>query len=203
MYIKIIRSLLAAALFSAIVTGATAQDGLPIDSDWDAYKPSLYTRGDQTFSVGLGTIFPTVFFGEDGTIDSNINMGGMGYLNYNYFINSNIFLGGELGGMFASTLGRNMVFIVPFGFRAGYQFVVGKFEFPLSLMLGAASQSYINEKYFGLILKPGAAVYWRPHPEWSFGLTTNWWWTPQWVKEEGQDVFGNFLDVSLSARYHF
>lgn len=178
-------------------------NGAPIQSDWSGVKPSLYNKGDQTFVISLGTIIPTVFFGSSGTFSSNLSVGGTGYLNYNYFINSNVSLGGEVGGMFAGTLGKNMLYMIPFGFRATYQFIAGRFEFPLSLTLGAASEGYLNEGYFGLFLKPSAAVYWRFSPEWSFGLGTAWWWVPQWVSDSSQNSYGNFLDISLSARYHF
>jgi hypothetical protein len=104
--------------------------------------------------------------------------------------------------MFASTLGENMLFMVPFGFRVGYQFVISRFEFPLSLLIGAAPTKYLDQGYFGLIIKPGASGYFRFNSDWSFGLNTNWWMVPQWPKD-GENVFGNFLEITLSARYHF
>ena len=104
--------------------------------------------------------------------------------------------------MFSSTRGGNMVYIIPFGAKVGYQFVFRRFEFPLSLFVGAAPQKYLEKGYFGLVMKPGASVYWRYNPEWSFGLNGVWWFVPQWPKN-GYDVYGNFLELTLSARYHF
>lgn len=208
MSIRIAKRAAAAALLIAAAAALSAQDaegseGLPIESDWGGARPTLYSKGDQTFVISLGTIFPTVFYGESGSIDSNLETGGTGSLNYNYFINPNVALGGELGGMFAGTLGKNMLYIVPFGFRATYQFLAGRFEFPISLTLGGASQSYLTDDYFGLFLKPAAAAYWRFNPDWSFGLNAAWWWVPQWVEEGGKDVHGNFVELTLAARYHF
>jgi hypothetical protein len=175
----------------------------PIESDWDGYVPELYARGDKAFIITLGLLIPTVFAGDAMEGNSrNIKLGGTGSLAFNYFLTSHLFLGGELGGMFAPTRGKNMLYIVPFGARFGYQFVVSRFEFPLTLMIGAAPQKYLDKGYFGLIIKPGASVFFRFNPDWSFGLNTNWWMLPQWPKS-GKNVFGNFLEVTLSARYHF
>jgi hypothetical protein len=69
-------------------------------------------------------------------------------------------------------------------------------------MVGGAPQKYLEEGSFGLIVTPGASVFWRYNPEWSFGLNGNWWWLPQWPKD-GKDVYGNFLELTLTARYHF
>ncbi len=183
--------------------GAAAGETPAIESDWAAIQPALYNKGDQTFVISLGTIFPTVFYGPSGGIDNNVKVGGTGFLNYNYFIDAHISLGGEVGGMFAGTLGENMLYMVPFGFRGGYQFIVGRFEFPLSLTVGAVSQGYLDLGYFGLFLKPAAAAYWRFSPDWSFGLNAAWWWVPQWMDDPAETVYGNFLDLTLAARYHF
>jgi len=111
-------------------------------------------------------------------------------------------MGAELGGMFASTRAGNMLYIVPFGARFGYQFVIKRFEFPLSVMIGAAPQKYLSNGYIGLVVKPGASVFWRFNPDWSFGLNGVWWFVPEWPKN-GYNVNGNFMELTMSARYHF
>jgi hypothetical protein len=174
----------------------------PIESEWEDYSPSRYSKGDKTFIVTLGPIFPTVFTGAIDDMGIGLNVGGTGSLAYNYFLSPHLFLGGELGGMFARTRGENMLFIVPFGPRFGYQFLAGRFEFPLSIMIGGAGQKVLDKSYFGLIIKFGTAAFWRFNPDWSFGLNCNWWMLPQWP-ENGSDALGNFLELTLSARYHF
>jgi hypothetical protein len=175
----------------------------PLESEWEDYASNLYSRGDKTFIITLGVVIPTVFTGA--AIDEKghgLNVGGTGFLAYNYFLSSGFYLGGEFGGMFAGTRGENMLFIIPFGVRFGYQFVAGRFEFPVTFMIGAAAQKYLENNYIGLFLKPGAAVYWRFNPDWSFGLNANWWIVPQWPKN-GENATGNFVEATLSARYHF
>jgi hypothetical protein len=175
----------------------------PIESDWSGYMPSLYTKGDQTFILSLGPIFPTLFWNDSGTLDNKINPGGTGFLAYNYFLTPNFYIGGELGGMFSGTVGQNMIFIIPIGFRAGYQFILGRIEIPLTLMIGVVPQKYLDEGYFGLIVKPTASVFWRFNPDWSFGINGGWWWVPQWTKKSDENAYGNFLEVTLAVRYHF
>jgi hypothetical protein len=174
---------------------------LPIESDWPDVMPDLYSRGDKIFGISIGPILPTVFIHEDGGVkEGKIGLGGGGSLAYTYFFNAHIFIGGELGGMFAFTKAENALFIVPMGMRVGYQFILGRFEFPLSLLVGFAPQTYLEKNYLGFFVKPSASAFWRFNPDWSFGLNAAWWWVPQWAD---RTVHGNFLELTLSARYHF
>jgi hypothetical protein len=102
--------------------------------------------------------------------------------------------------MFAQTRAENFLFLVPMGMRFGYQFILGRFEFPLSLLAGFAPQTYLEKNFFGLFVKPSASAFWRFNPDWSFGLNAAWWWVPQWAS---QTVHANFLELTLCARYHF
>jgi hypothetical protein len=111
-------------------------------------------------------------------------------------------MGGELSGSFSGTRGGNMLFMVPFGVRLGYQFLFRRFEFPVSVMFGGASQMYLEKGYFGIILKGSASAFWRFSSDWSFGLNGAWWYVPQWPNN-GQNSYGNFIELTMSARYHF
>jgi hypothetical protein len=192
--------LLGAAFVSAQEEGAGE---LPIDSDWSGILPSLYEPGDQMLTMTAGMVFPTLFLHHDGPRDPNIYPGGVLALSYVAFLTPQVFMGGELGGMAAGTKGKNMVYLVSVGFRAGYQFLLGRFEFPLSLVIGGCPQKFQDDGYFGLILKPGAGAFFRFNPEFSFGISADWWWVPQWTGDRTRDVYGNFLDFTLSVRYHF
>jgi hypothetical protein len=169
--------------------------------------PSLYSRGDQIFNLSLGIVVPTAFAKADGEIiPRNMIIGGTGSLSYDYFFGSHFFVGGELQGMFAQTQGNHILFIIPINVRAGYQFVVQRFEFPLSLGIGIAPQQFRTSKsydYLGLFVKPRAAVFFRFNPDWSFGLNTAWWWIPQITPRADESVHGHFFEATISARYHF
>jgi hypothetical protein len=166
---------------------------------------TMYARGDQTFTISLGVIFPTLFVGEEGVLINNMNLlGGTGSLAYTYFLSPHWYFGAELGFMFNGTLAKNFVYIVPFGIKTGFQFAVSRFEFPIGIMAGAAPQKYLNEKeFFGLIVKGSASAFFRATPDWSFGLNAVWWWVPEWTPEPAKDVYGNFLELTVAARYHF
>jgi hypothetical protein len=198
-------------LFLIFQTQSFAQEEEPddeppfIDSEWGDYETTLYSKGDKTFSMTLGFVFPMYFTRDDPNADNKIGlgMGGTGTLAFNYFFSPNFFFCGELSGMFMGTRGKNTLFMIPFGVRFGYQFVFRRFEFPLSLMVGGAQQMLLEKRYFGPIIKPGASVFWRFNPDWSFGLNAIWWVVPQWKTQDKHDVIGNFLGLTLSARYHF
>jgi hypothetical protein len=204
-------SLLLVVFFgTALVLTASAQeDGenreIPIESEWIVFMPDAYARGDVMFTMAAGALFPILFL--DGSTnpaepyDSKIKVGGNGILGINYFLSPNIFLGGEISLALSGSV-NNILFQFPFGFRAGYQFVFRRFEFPLNIMIGGYSQTYLTKSYFGFFLKPEAGVYWRFNSDWSFGLNAGWWWMPQWP-EAGSEYtrYGNFLNLTLSARY--
>jgi len=184
-----------------------AQDGddPAVEPDWDFYTADLYTRGDQTFNISLGTVFPTVFVNQGKKIPHNFKppVGGTGSLSYNYFLNSHIFVGGEIGGMFLSTLGGNTLYIIPVGIRGGYQFNFWRLEFPLALTVGMTWHRYLNMAYYGFYMKGGGSVFFRFNTDWSFGLNANWFWLPEWTEDPKKNVDGNVIDLTLSARYHF
>jgi hypothetical protein len=180
------------------------------EGEWDDYNFDLYSPGDQTIVISLGLIFPTVFVYSGGSVRAhNINpVGGAGSISYNYHLGRHLFLGGEIGGSFNGTLAKNNLFIWNFGIRGGWQFFFGRFEFPVALAFGMAPQSYIGNGYLGIYLRGQASAFFRFNPEWSFGLNTDWTWYPQRPVVDGRrrpdmDADGNFLGLTLAARYHF
>ena len=186
-------------------------EGTYIESDWSR-AANLYTRGDQIFCISLGLVKPLFFVEQsEGYFKTQMKLGGMGSLAYNYFIDSHWFLGAELSGMFASTVGENMFYIVPIGARIGYQFILNRFEFPFSFMLGFAPQSYNQVTYFGLFSKIGGGAFFRFNSDWSFGINTSFWWVPEWTKKTREwdrqikniNIHGFFWEISIGARYHF
>ena len=118
----------------AIVMGVlplAAQEGEdgtpPIESDWIGEPPTLYSRGDMTFAMSAGASFPIVFFGDTLVSEPHVNIGGGGSISFNYFLSPHFFVGGEVEVMWAGTLMNHVLFILPIGARAGYQFILGSF----------------------------------------------------------------------------
>jgi hypothetical protein len=185
-------------------------EDIPLEDDWDGYVTDLYSRGDQLFVISAGVIFPTVFYNNGRKINHNFKppVGGAMSLSYLHFLGSHLFLGGEIGFKFNYTLGENTIFLIPIGARVGWQFVLHRFEFPVSMTTGIAPQRYLNNSYPGFFLKAAASAFFRFNPDWSFGLNTDWTWYPQWPKENGKpaphkNMDANILGLTLAARYHF
>jgi hypothetical protein len=184
-----------------------------VEPDWDIYNIDTYSAGDKTFNISIGTVFPVVFVREREIIEHNFSppVGGASSLSYNFFLNSRIFVGGEVSGMFIPTLSKNTTYIIPLGVKAGYQLYLWRFEFPLSISLGMCWHRYLDLGYFGFFMKGGGAIYYRFNSDWSFGLNANWCFLPEWTKDKKnkdirtreKDVYGNIVELTLSARYHF
>jgi hypothetical protein len=177
--------------------------GLPISSEWGGISLSGYTLGDKTFNINAGIIVPLFFLSKSGDLMPNkVYVGGILSLAYHYFWNSHLFFGAVLQWSFAQTLGENFLFLVPIGVTVGYQFVVGRFEFPLSVTLGGMSERYLTYDGYWPFLKPQAACFFRFNSDWSFGINTAWFLVPQWTNTPEKDATGNFMEITLSARYH-
>ena len=192
--------------------GESESDDGYFETDWDGYFPELYSRGDQTFTITLGVIFPAFFYNVNSKefIDHNFSppVGGAGSLAYTHFLSSNFFLGGEIGIKFNSTLRNHTIFLIPIGLRTGWQFIIKRFEIPLTFTVGFAPTTYLDLEYAGLFLKGGVSGFYRFSPEWSFGLNGEWSWFPQRPKEYGKrapskDIDAHIIDLTISARYHF
>jgi hypothetical protein len=188
-----------------ITDGADDENaGIPIMSDWGGMPLSGYTRGDQTFNISLGILLPLFFTSASGNVlENKLSIGGIGSLAYNYFLNSHIFLGGILAGSFSQTLGKNFLYMIPIAFTAGYQFIVNRFEFPLSLTVGGITEQYLTYNGYWLFIKPQASGFFRFNNEWSFGINAAWWLAPQWTNTPEKNAVGNFMEITFSARYHF
>ncbi|GMO22783.1 MAG: hypothetical protein LBG79_04705 [Spirochaetaceae bacterium] len=180
-----------------------ANSTIPIQSEREAPSGSVYQSGDKTFAISLGGLIPLGFTGADGGIKNNVLFGGTISLAYSYFLTGNIFVGGELQGSFNPTIGENFIFIVPFMARAGYQWVLRRFEFPVSFSIGGAGQVYNAYNLISFILKAQGAAYFRFNNDWSFGLNLAGWMIPQVTKESAKNTTGYFLEISMSARYNF
>ena len=187
-------------------------EDISIETDWDGYVADLYSRGDQTFTISLGVIFPTVFYNYKPEIIKHnfFPVGGAGSLAYTHFLGAHYFVGVEIGVHFNYTLGENTIFFIPIVARTGWQFILHRFEFPISLAVGIAPQRYLMSMRYdpGMVVKLGASGFFRFSPEWSFGLNADWNWYPQWPRKDGnrvpeEDMYANIVGITLAARYHF
>ena len=196
------RTLLLALLITLCVAySAYAQEETILD---------IYNLGDQVFSINAGTILPLFIFGSG--IDtvggfSKLSVGAVGSLRWGAFINNEMTLGVDLGGMFAFTKLERVLIMLPVSGMYTYAIRFYPFEVLLHAGLGINFTKLEDDLYIGPILKPGASFYWNYTGEWSFGVQTEYWFVPEIyfgtnVPAE-HTAFGNFLGITLSVLYHF
>lgn len=185
-----------------------AQDEEPIEAE--PQKIDLYGLGDQNFTINAGLFIPLFFFDptpydSDGAAAvTNLTVGGAGSLMYEAYLNNNFKIGLELGGIFARSPNKNSFFMVPITARVAYEFHFGQFSLPLFLGMGINIITYQEEKNVQFLMKPGVSLYWHYNSDWSFGGNLVYWISPEYIPaDHTQDRIGNFLDFTLSARYHF
>lgn len=178
----------------------------PVESP-DRFVPT-YALGDQILAINLGMFIPLFFYGgPSGVENTQLTLGGTGSLHWSAFLNNNMAVGIEGGGMFALTPNRRTLFMLPLMARYTYFFRAYPWEFPVHI--GAGFNFSRLEENFKVdpIVKPGFSVLWNYNAEWAFGANFSYWWVPQVYR--GPDPpsedsrYGNFMDVTLSAVYHF
>ena len=182
------------------------------DFDDDSnFTYQLNQAGDQFIRISLAVVFPLNFSESFADLFQSgkhqMSIGGTGTLGYHYFITKNLAVGMDAGFGSAVTIGSNIFNYVPLVGTVTYQPCIGKFEIPLTLGVGFAWETYATKNYFpGLIIKPEAGLHYRLTPSWSLGGDIAYMFMPQFVKLYGkgdENFYGQFLNVSVVARYYF
>lgn len=197
-------------LLLAPVTGIFAQETEEPETppaEEEQFEPT-YTRGDQLISLNLGLMVPLFYFGgPDGAQSANLSLGGTGHLLWSSFLNNNLAIGGEFGGMFAFTPNHNTLFMIPLAARVSYFLRSYPFEFPLTLAAGVNFSRFGDNFKTDPIVIPGVGFYWNYTVEWAFGFDVRYWFVPQIYRgpePPSEDTrVGNFLATTLSVFYRF
>ena len=192
---RFISILSAVLLLSAAVFADEYEDDEEYD---DGYVYDQNGAGDQFLKIDLGANFPLNFNGK-------IYVGAGASVGYYYFLNSSFALGGDAIIGYNVSIGNKPLITVPITVGAMFQPIAGKFEFPLMLNIGIASTTCQTMTYFpSFSAKFSAGAYYRYSESWSFGLSTNTYWIPQWISGESEKSdHGFFTTLGLSVRYHF
>lgn len=165
----------------------------------------LNQAGDQYINIALMVTFPLNFGGSFPLHrDGKLITGGAGMLGYHRFLTSWFAFGADISFGYHPTLGSNIFTYVPLVVNATVQPTFKRFEFPVTLGIGMAMENYLNRTYFpGLVLKANAGVFFRATPSWSFGLSDDFMFLPQWYSETKYNDYGIFDSIQICARYHF
>jgi hypothetical protein len=166
---------------------------------------SAYGLGDQVFSISFGPFIPLFYLPNIGSEGTNLTLGGTASIAWSAYVTGSIRVGAEVGGVFDfSRPNLNTLLMLPILVRAQYVMTFYPFEVPLSLGMGMNIVKYGEQKNIDLLIKPGASLMWIYDSKWSFGLNVAWWFDMQFYPNDpSQSRTGNFLEVSLSALYHF
>ncbi|AFG37678.1 TP0733 family outer membrane beta-barrel protein [Spirochaeta africana] len=196
----------AVMLCAAVVL--TAQE----PGEFEPAGPDFFTHdlGDQQFSIRLGGFRPLFFSGnDDGLQSTNMRWGGAGALRWNAYLNNWFSTGVELSGSLASNVNREQLY--QFNLSSAntfYPLHIDPFFFPISLDIGAQFMRFQDMFYFGPVVKPGAGMFYATDGGWSFGLWAIYWVVPEIYTDNSSPGsadtrIGNFLELSLTAMYHF
>ena len=168
---------------------------------------SQYALGDQTMSINAGMFVP-LFLLPTGTVflagnPPQLTIGAVGSLSWAAYVSPQIRLGADVGGNFTLSPNANILLMLPFVAKASYIFTFYPFEVPLSFGIGMNIVKYVDKSSLDLLLRPGASFYWIYNSSWSFGVNLLYWFDMQFNTNPSLSRYGNFLEFSLSALYHF
>ncbi len=174
-------------------------------------QPSQYSLGDQTLSINAGMFVP-LFLLPGGTVllapsspggPPHLTLGAVGSLNWAAYLGPQVRLGLDVAGNFTVSPNGNSLLMLPFIVKGSWVFTVYPFEIPVSLGVGMNIVKYVDKSTIDLLVRPGISGMWIFNASWSFGLNLNWWFDMQFASNPADSRIGNFLEVTLSALYHF
>ncbi|MCG8452453.1 MAG: hypothetical protein MI717_04630 [Spirochaetales bacterium] len=206
---------IALSLLMAVFATLGAQDAPPEDgAEALRFKTNNRSLGDQSFAISAGMTAPlfTVLL-HDSTISgfsagvhpTRLTVGGFGALSYNFYLNTNLKVGLEIGGSFQWDINRNILYMIPIVAQGSWEFHPGnRISIPVHLGLGINMSSWKENFMVDPIIRPGVGFSFDWSVEWSFGLDVRYWFIPQLnVSSKDQKSLGNFMDATLRAEYHF
>ncbi len=177
----------------------------------DAAGPSQYSLGDQTLAINAGLFVP-LFLLPTGTWllapsapggPSHLSLGGVGSFAWAAYVTPQLRVGAEVGGTFTFSPNLTALLMLPILAKASWSFTIYPFEIPVSFAAGMNIVKYVDQTTIDLLLRPGVAVYWIFNSSWSFGVNFNYWFDMQFAQNPSNSRTANFLEVSLSALYHY
>ena len=200
------RFLPAALLAMLIATPVFAQteDSPETDSQIE-YKWELNQKGDQYLKLALGPSFPLNFGNIFKSGSSQLVLGGAGSLGYHYFFAKDMAVGIDATFGFNTSIGGHVFNFIPIVAKFTWQPSVGKFEFPLTAGIGFAWHTYIGYTYWpALVFNAEAGVLYRLSANWAVGGEAIYLCMPEFdYKDMSKSVWGQFLNVNVTARYYF
>lgn len=183
-------------------TDVSAMDSEDEYTDGDYYEDEEIRltqngAGDQFIALKLMPLIPLNF-------DKQLSVGGALSLGYHRFLTQFIAVGADVMFAYNTTIGSNLFTVIPLTVGITFQPYIWRFEFPITLNVGAALENYLQYNYFpGLILKGEAGCFYRMNENWSFGLECQLMYLPQWYSDSSKNDYYLGITATVGARYHF
>ncbi len=177
------------------------------ENDDIAYIFNRTRAGDQMIKISIALTVPTDFGNPFPGGSGKLKIGGLGSIGYHYFLTDWFALGADIGFGFNSSIGENLFNHVPIVFSATFQPSFKNFEFPISLGVGLAWETYNKYTYWpGLVIKPEVGAHYKLSQSWSVGADVSYTILPQFGKIWGtgdKNRYARFLTIAVSARFYF
>ena len=170
-----------------------------------SYVYNTTRAGDQQLKITVGLGIPTSF--GNPFDDGKMKFGGYGTFGYHFFLTDWFAVGADIGFGFNPTIAGHTFNHVPTVATATIQPSIGNFEFPISIGVGAAWETYNGETYWpGLVLVGEVGARYKITQSWGVGLDASYKMMPQFARNWGtgeETIVGSFHTVSLCANYYF
>ncbi len=183
-------------IFGTFISAQESNDQETDTDDNFVYK--MNGAGDQMINISLMGEFP-LNFGD------KLYTGGAAEIGYYRFLSSWFAFGSTIMFGYNPTIGSNIFTYIPVTLDFIFQPTLWKLEFPITLGVGGAYESYLGYNYFpGLILRPKVGIYYRVNDSWSAGIQCSYIYMPQWyINNSKYNDAGHFITAQIGARYHF
>lgn len=203
----IVLLLISICCFSFLIAQEETPEPAQTQADEVAAIPvfSQFETGDVLFSLSAGTAFGLGFINyESGIVEpANLKPSFTILLALQKFVTPQLLLGGEVAGYFFSTVNDRQFFLAPLGARIGYAFDINPFFIIPSASLGMAIMRLSNDGHIDPYIKTGAIFGWSPSQEICYTIHVDMMTIPQFYNDSTQNRLGLFLDLIISATYHF
>ena len=177
------------------------------DLQENPYFGGLHKKGSQLIEINVGAGIPLFIVPASPTPgDPNpLDIGASLNIGYQYFIGNNFTIGGALCGAYNGTIGGRNLFMAPLSFRTGYWFGKGSIEASVGGDVGFVIMRLSGNGVISPFAKAGGGAYFQVTDAWSLGGQVYWWLIPEihFGTEAAYTRYGNFLELSLGAVYHF
>lgn len=172
----------------------------------DAYR-GWRARGVQSIEISPGAFLPLFILDTDFSLadTTNLSPGATFSVRYEYLLSRSLGVGAAMAGAFASTIGGRTLFMAPVTGTVYWHGGSDALEFLAGGEVGFNVMRLSGKGLLSPIEKLGGGIARTISDNWSIGGRILYWFAPELHTGTyaGLTMYGNFLEISFGARYHF